>query len=182
MTTAKEHPRRRRLAGGLTAAILVAAAALLPGCLLAPLQALVGTPGGDPRYVVSVHEFADSGVPLGQLGGALPTVDRNTVRVKVRPLISSRFFAEVTRVTAADGAPVLEAALDDYGRMVWLQTCAEHAGRRLAVAMDGVYLFDMTIPSPGAGDPVLRIPGPWSPSDLDRIVEWAPKNYKKLNQ
>ena len=156
--------------------VLWAAALLTAGC------SSFGPAADRARYVLTLHEPVNPNAPSGPSTARLASDTGDTVRVRIRPLLSSANVAEASATTDAEGKPVLLATLDHHGRMMWLQVCGDHAGARLAVVVDGIYRFDMTIPSPeGAGDS-LRITGPWDQKELESVAAWAPKNYELLNK
>ncbi|OGV71391.1 MAG: hypothetical protein A3K19_01520 [Lentisphaerae bacterium RIFOXYB12_FULL_65_16] len=140
-------------------------------------------PDGDDRIVnvVSLHLFEMPGTDGSRLFRTMEAPAGRPVHVRTLPLLSSRNFIRVVVTTAPDGQPALLATLDDHGRMLLMQLCAEHAGDNVAVAVDGLYRFAMRVPRQPVNDRTLLIPGPWNPADAQAVTNACEENYEKLN-
>jgi len=111
----------------------------------------------------------------------LRTDDGEAVHIRAFALLASRNIVEARVVTAPDGRPAVEATLDQSGRMRWLQVCAEHAGDRVAVAVDGFYRFAMRMPPPSSASDTVLVSGGWGAKEAETVAAWASHNYGIFN-
>ena len=135
----------------------------------------------DPQYVLSLHRFARADLLRGGLVRELTTDSGSAVAVRSIPLLSSKNFTSAELTTAAGRDPVLKMKLDRHGQVLWLQTCAGHAGDRVAVAVDGIYRFAMQIPLRHTDAGTVSLAGPWDATEAEEIAAWARENYRILN-
>ena len=159
-------------------ALLLPTLAACPGCALFVSPLSFFSQEQEIVNGIALFELAGRGTPEGNLYRWLPTVDgRRRIKVRAMPLLSSNHITQMEVVTGEDGRSVLRATLDAHGRMIWMQVCAEYAGREIAVAVDGLLRFPMVIPRLSGDATQLLIPGDWTPREAKDMAERATKNY-----
>ena len=139
---------------------------------------------GKVQAVVSLHQVLPENVPGGKLSVILAVPDsERVIEVHKIPILYSLFFTDVAFEAGATAeTKYMVVQLDRRGRMRWMQACAELAGQYVAVALDGEYRFMWRIPSLGKADSgTMRIHGPWSDEEAERIAKYAPLNYREMN-
>ena len=127
-----------------------------------------------PAYILSLHKCLRDNHYGTRLVRKFETARYGDVYVHRIPLLTSRNMRTVSVRKNDDGEVVLHGALDHHGRFLWMQIRAEHAGRSVAVAVDGMYRFLWRVPRMAeADDRLIAIDGPWEEKEARSIAERA---------
>ena len=159
---------------------------LLRLCLLAALAA--GAMGCAPStydklsYTFAGYQYADRDLVGGSLIRTL--LDHEGSRpicVRTVAIITSHNIVGGEVVERADGTHAVRLALDRIGQDVWLQACHQLGGQRLAITIDGFFLFNMTIPHRPADYETILVEGPWEEAQARGVATRAAANFQILN-
>lgn len=178
---ARPAPARERVKAGRLLLALLLALALGGGCLT-PRNWFATGSKDEAKSLVALFSYAQSDTIGRKLTRELLDPDGASVTVGAFPLLSPVRICNAAVVRNAAGERALELHLDRHGRMIWLQICAEFAGREVAVVVDGFYRFPFRIPGHAVGSRTVVIPGPWNATELGEIVAATPHNYRLLSK
>jgi len=134
---------------------------------------------GELRYLVSIHKLCSPAEKGTKFARQVVAPDGRPFWVRSIPLVSSASFPAVHAVES-DGLPTVEALLDPHGRFLWMQACAEEAGDEAAIVLDGLLVGVIRIPA--APENTIKVSAHWSDDQVQKIVEWAPRNYRRIKK
>jgi len=136
------------------------------------------------RWIVALYESPGADVPAtGRLFRRVPDEQGHMVTVKAFPALWSVHFTDGAIVRDARGRPALAVQLDRHASLMWTQIRRQLSTDTLAVCVDGVIRFYVSVSDLDAGDDDwIQIPGPWHPEELREIAEHAAENYKTLKR
>jgi preprotein translocase subunit SecD len=143
--------------------LLAATLALLAGCMPSQKDNLVFTFAGYQH--TNPEMVGDSG---------------NLVYVRTVPLITSHNIVG-GELVENDGTYAVKLHLDRIGQDVWLQACKQLGGRKMAVVIDGFYLFSTTIPHRPPTYEWFLVEGPWEEGQARGVATHAKQNYEILD-
>ncbi len=156
------------------------------GLALGLLVGLAGCQGLKPEskrlaWVVSFHLQAGPGADGGS-NLVIPVRDAvadRVVMVRRMPLMTSLQCPLAKPVVRQGQTVAIEFTFDPMQRLKWQQMVAEHAGRPVAVCVDGFFRFMWRFPSTYDGDThVVLVEGQWDNREAELIGEWAARNYE----
>lgn len=138
----------------------------------------------DIIYAVEICEFADDvRISTGAVR-YLPDLERGRrIAVKRLPILTSNCFRSASIEEPQEGVETrtIRFVLDKHGTYVWLQSCREFHGDKVAVVVDGFYRFSIELPTQLEPPGVLVITGPWQPQEAENIVLNVETNYRLLH-
>ncbi len=165
---------RRALRTILGIAVLGGLAGTGGGCLSANTQDRL-------QYTFAGYQHDNPELVGGSLSRSLVDYDGNrTAQVRSLPVISTHNIVGGELVERPGGAFAVRLFLDRIGQDVWLQACSQLGGRRMAVAIDGFHVFDMTIPHRPADYEAILVEGPWEEGQARGVAIHAARNYQIL--
>ena len=156
---------------------------------IAVLAGLAGTGGGcltantqdQMQYTFAGYQHDKPELAGDGLCRSLVDYDGNrTVQVRSLPVITTHNIVGGELVKRPDGTCAVRLLLDRFGQDVWLQACSQLGGRRMAVAIDGFHVFDMTIPHRPASYEAILVEGPWEEGQAQGVATYAARNYQIL--
>lgn len=156
---------------------------------IATLAVLAGAGGGclttnsqdQLQYTFAGYQHANPELIGGSLSRSLVDYDGNrTAHVRTAPLITTHNIIGGELVERPDGTYAVRLLLDRIGQDVWLQACSQLGGRRMAIAIDGFHVFDMTIPHRPASYEAILVEGPWEESQARGVATHAAQNFQIL--
>lgn len=133
-------------------------------------------------YTFAVFQYADPDLIGGRLSRSL--VDHEGTRVlcvRTVPIITSHNIVAGEVVEREGGKRAVRLFLDRIGQDVWLQACCQLGGERLAVTIDGFYLFDITVPCRQTSYETMLVEGPWEAAQARGVAANAQANYRILD-
>jgi hypothetical protein len=149
--------------------------------VLAGCQSLLERPEEQVICAISIHAFAAQELQKTRLARSVEAAEGRAITVRSTPLLTSHNIMAMDAMVDPSGRKALRAVLDKHGQTCWLQACAQYPGERLAVLVDGVFRFSMTVPANPPNDGSFYILGPWADAEMKSIAEHAIPNYKLLN-
>ncbi|MDX9980142.1 MAG: hypothetical protein RBU25_08985 [Lentisphaeria bacterium] len=156
---------------------------------VAALAILAGAGGGclgtntqdQLQYTFAGYQHDDPEQVGGGLCRSLVDYDgKRTAYVRSLPLITTHNIVGGELVERPGGTYAVRLLLDRIGQDVWLQACSQLGGRRMAVAIDGFHVFDMTIPHRPANYEAILVEGPWEEGQARGVATHAALNFQIL--
>jgi len=133
-------------------------------------------------YTFAAFQYADRELIGGSLSRTLLDHEGNrAICVRTVPIITSHNIVGGEVVEHEDGTHAVKLMLDRIGQDVWLQACHQLGGRRLAITIDGFFLFNMTVPHRPPSYETILVEGPWEEAQARGVVAHAAQNFEILN-
>lgn len=137
----------------------------------------------ETRYLISLHELANDDMVYSQLSRTVwdPQQIRQ-VRINAYAFLDARSFYQAV-VTSAENSSNCGIRLyfDRFGHNTLLQAAAQKQGQPFAVLIDGFFVGFSDFPNRLDGLSWLELPPLWSAMEAEQIVDYIPKNYRRLN-
>ncbi len=136
-----------------------------------------------PRYLISLHELAPSDQTQTQLSRTVwdPQQIRQ-VRIKTYPFLEAKRFYQAQIIPAKDSPNCgMRLYIDRFGRNNLLQAAVQKRGQPFAVLIDGFFIGLSYFPNRLDGPLQIELEPLWSALEAEQIVNYIPKNYRRLN-
>lgn len=131
-------------------------------------------------HIITVHALAGRAERDTQLQRSMRLADGRTLSIRSVPLLSSASIPSIIKQTDRNGQLTAIAQVNRHGKMSWMQACASFPGERVVVAVDGQFHHFLTTPRLSSLDETVNLGGPWDPEELNKLIQWAPKNYREM--
>lgn len=136
----------------------------------------------DLTYTFAMFQYANPDLIGGKLSRTL--LDHEGTRVicvRTVPVITSHNIMAGEVVEHGNGKRAVRLFLDRIGQDIWLQACCQLGGERLAIVIDGFYLFDVTVPHRQTSYETMLVEGPWEAVQAQGVAANAQANYRILD-
>lgn len=154
---------------------------LCSGCLTMPGENRLSLSERTGR-IITIHALATRAEQDTNLERQLRLPNGRELHVRKVPLLTSASIKRIERHIGNDGQAVALAHLSRHGVMNWTQACAAHPGERVIVTVNGVFHHVMSLPPLSQVDETVALAADWTDEELNEIIEWAPKNYRAMNE
>ncbi|MFW5893820.1 MAG: hypothetical protein ACOCUY_01650 [Verrucomicrobiota bacterium] len=131
-------------------------------------------------HIITVHALAGRAERDTQLQRQMRLANGRTLSIRSVNLLSSASIREIEKYTDQNGQLSAIAHVNRHGELSWTQACAAFPGERVVVAVDGQFHHFLSLPRLSSVDDTINLGGPWEPEELDKLIRWAPKNYREM--
>ena len=133
-----------------------------------------------PKYVITINETVK--YPRAQMiEKEVPTFDGRSIWVNMNHFLSSKSITAIEPVPskASPGYFDLKLKLDRHGSLAWMNLSIQFSYKPLGLLIDGMYLRSFMIKQTTSQDESeVVIEGPFDKILIDKLVKYAPLNYK----
>jgi hypothetical protein len=133
------------------------------------------------QYTFAAYQYTNPELVGGGLSRSLVDYDgRRGAHVRTVPLITTQNILGGEFLDKGNGSYAVRLSLDRIGQDVWLQTCNQLGGRKMAITIDGFHVFDMVIPHRPGNYEAILVEGPWEEGQARGVATHAAENYQIL--
>ncbi|MDD3155708.1 MAG: hypothetical protein PHS41_12660 [Victivallaceae bacterium] len=136
-----------------------------------------------PKYVLTLHRIVR--YPRGnELETQIRTFDGQKIWIGTNQYFSSKYFTEIALVPRIDKPNFydLKLKLDNRGKLIWMQLCAEFQGQKVAIMIDGVYSGEFVpIALVSEEEDWVTLVGPFNNLVAEGMMKYASDNYLHFN-